>query len=371
MTRTQTVNEDKAALLREEVARGKIDRRDFMRMSALLGLTAVGGAYSESARGQSTEIVLANAGGDSVRGFEQALTMPFMKDNPGIKVVIDGTQPNSAKIKAMVQANDVSWDVCDRNLPASIELGQQGLLEEIDYNIVDKSKLRAGHAGRWGCGEYLYANVIAYQTDLFDGRKPMTWKDFWNVKDFPGKRALRKHIDGQLEAALLADGVEPKDLYPIDLKRALDKIKEIKPHCIFWETGSEAQQLLRDREVVMENIWNHRAAITRRDTNKRVDFHFNQGIAWVAAWIVPKGNKAGKEVFRFIASAQDPARQVKLFELVGNGPINPAASALIPEDLRVIDPGSPENFPLQIQVDAQWYADNSAIALTRYIETVS
>ena len=271
----------------------------------------------------------------------------------------------------MVQAGDVSWDVCDRNLPASIELGQQGLLEEIDYTIVDKSKLRAAHTGRWGCGEYLYANVIAYQTDLFDGRKPMTWKDFWNVKEFPGKRALRKHIDGQLEAALLADGVEPQNLYPIDLKRALDKIKEIKPHCIFWETGSEAQQLLRDREVVMENIWNHRAAITRRDTNKRVDFHFNQGLAWVAAWIVPKGNKAGKEVFRFIASTQDPARQVELFKLVGNGPINPAASAIIPEDLRLIDPGSPTNFPLQIPVDAQWYADNSAVALTRYIEAVS
>jgi putative spermidine/putrescine transport system substrate-binding protein len=121
----------------------------------------------------------------------------------------------------------------------------------------------------------------------------------------------------------------------------------------------------------MENIWNHRAAITRRDTNKRVDFHFNQGIAWVAAWIVPKGNKAGKEVFRFIASTQDPARQVELFKLVGNGPINPAAAALIPEDLRIVDPGSPANFPLQVQVDAQWYADNSAAALTRYIETVS
>jgi putative spermidine/putrescine transport system substrate-binding protein len=62
---------------------------------------------------------------------------------------------------------------------------------------------------------------------------------------------------------------------------------------------------------------------------------------------------------------------VELFKLVGNGPINPAAAALIPEDLRIVDPGSPANFPLQVQVDAQWYADNSAAALTRYIETVS
>ena len=53
MTRTQTVNEDKAALLREEVARGKIDRRDFMRMSALLGLTAVGGRIANRLAGRA------------------------------------------------------------------------------------------------------------------------------------------------------------------------------------------------------------------------------------------------------------------------------------------------------------------------------
>jgi putative spermidine/putrescine transport system substrate-binding protein len=371
MFRAQTISEDYAELLREELARGTIDRRAFLRASALLGLGAATLVHGGPALAADKEVVLANAGGDSIRGFEQAFTMPFMKDNPGIKVVIDGTQPNSAKIKAMVEAKNVTWDVCDRNLPASIELGQQGLLEEIDYAIVDRSKLRPEHNGKWGAGEYLFANVIAYQTDAFDGRKPMTWKDFWNVKDFPGKRGLRKHIDGQLEAALLADGVEPKDLYPIDLKRALDKIKEIKPNCIFWETGSEAQQLLRDREVVMENIWNHRGAITRRDTNKRVDFHFNQGIAWVAAWIVPKGTKAQKEVMRFIASTNDPARQIELFKLVGNGPINPAASAMIPEDLRIIDPGSPTNYPLQIPANSQWYADNSGPALTQYIEAVS
>src|ERR1700722_19964872 len=119
----QTIHEDKAELLREEYVFGNIDRRSFMRLSALLGSSAAAG-FSASALAQSTEIVLANAGGDSVRGFERALTMPFMEDHPGIKVVIDGTQPNSARIKAMVQAGDVSWDVCDRNLPASIELGQ-------------------------------------------------------------------------------------------------------------------------------------------------------------------------------------------------------------------------------------------------------
>lgn len=370
MDRYQTAQEDILELIEGQHRKGAINRRGFLLAAAALGgmPLAAGTALAEI---KAKEIVLANSGGDYVRGFYEAFGVPFEKAHPGVKVVVDGAGPWSAKIKAMVETKNTIWDACDRNLAAALELGQQGLLEDIDYSVIDKSMIRPEHVARWGCASYMFANVITYQTDAFAGRKPLTWKDFWNVKDFPGKRALRKHIDGQLEAALLADGVSPKDLYPIDMKRALDKIRQIKEHCIFWSTGAEAQQLLRDREVTICNLWNHRSAVMRRETNKRVDFHFNEGISWVAAWIVPKNNPAGKDVFQFIRAAQEPERQVALFKLVGNGPTNPTASAMLPEDEKILDPGSPANYPLQIPVDNQWYADNSAQALSQYIEAVS
>jgi putative spermidine/putrescine transport system substrate-binding protein len=371
MEKQQAFAEDALELLREGLASGRIDRRAFLRVCAVLGATAPLALRSGPAAAQAKEIVLSNAGGDAASAMQKVFAETYMKANPGTKVVVDGTFPSSAKIKAMVDANHVTWDVCDRNLPAALELGQQGLLAEIDYGIVDKKKMRPEHAGKWGAGSYIFSNVLCYQTGAFGGRKPMTWKDFWNVKDFPGKRALRKHIDGQLEAALLADGVEPSKLYPLDLGRALDKIKELKPHCIFWSTGAESQQLLRDREVVMANVWNTRASVLRRESGKKIDFHYNEAPLWVAAWIVPKGNPAGKDVFRLIASTQDPGKQVELFKLLGNGPVNPAASAMVPDDLKVIDPSSPANYKIQIPVDPEWYAKHSATALQRYIEAVS
>jgi putative spermidine/putrescine transport system substrate-binding protein len=364
----QTHAEDCLELLREQFVKGAIDRRRFLQFAAVLG---AGAATGGTALAQAKEIVLANAGGDAATAMQKAYGDTYMKEVPGAKVVVDGTLPSSAKIKAMVEAKNTTWDICDRNLPAALELGSQNLLEEIDYGVVDRGKLRPEHAGKWGCGNYIFSNVITYQSKAFGGRTPMTWKDFWNVKDFPGKRALRKHIDGQIEAALLADGVAPKDLYPIDLKRALGKIRELKPHCIFWSSGAESQQILRDNEVVMANLWNTRASVLRRETQQRVDFHYNEALLWVGAWIVPKNNPAGKDVFRFMASTQDPAKQVELFKLLGNGPINPAASALVPEDLKVIDPGSPANYARQAQVSAEWYAKNSAAALSAYIEAVS
>lgn len=368
MGKNQNHAADCLELLVDQVNRGVIDRRRFVQLASFFAVSA---GSASTAYAQAKEIVLANAGGDAVTAMGKAYGEPFMKQTPGIKVVVDGTFPASAKIKAMVEAKNTTWDICDRNLPASLELGGQGLLEEIDYSVVDKAKLRPEHAGKWGCGSYIFSNVLTYATDAFGGRTPMTWKDFWNVKDFPGKRSLRKHIDGQLEAALLADGVAPKDLYPIDLKRALNKIKEIKPHCVFWSTGAESQQVLRDKEVVMANLWNTRASVLRRESQKKIDFHYNEAALWVGAWIVPKNNPAGKEVFKFMASTQDPARQVQLFEMLGNGPVNPAAAPLVPEDLKVIDPSSPANYAKQIPVDAEWYAKNSAAALTAYLEAVS
>ena len=58
---------------------------------------------------------------------------------------------------------------------------------------------------------------------------------------------------------LLADGVAPDDLYPLDVDRAFAKLKPLLPDLIFWEGGAQSQQLFRDGEVVMGNIWHTRA----------------------------------------------------------------------------------------------------------------
>ena len=268
----------------------------------------------------------------------------------------------------------MTWDVCDRNLAASLELGRPGFLEPIDYGIVDKDKLRPGHAREWGAGNYIYSHPLVYDREVFGDTPPRSWKDFWNVKDFPGMRGIRKHIDGMLEPALLADGVAPEDLYPLDVDRAFEKIKEIKEikeHTIFWSSGSESQQLFRENEVSMSIMWSTRASVLRRESERRFDYDFNQASLWVGAWIVPKGNPAGSKAMELIAVAQDPQAQVELLELTGNGTINPAAAELTPPGLQEIDPGYPSNFDMQVEADYDWYADNTADVLNRYIDLVS
>jgi|HigsolmetaAR202D_1030399.scaffolds.fasta_scaffold09794_4 Spermidine/putrescine-binding periplasmic protein len=346
-----------------------VSRRAFCAGLAALGLSPLV-ATMQPVDAKEPDIVLVNWGGDSVKAMDQAYVQPFLEANPGEGIKIDSSGATSGKIKAMVEAGRVVWDMCDRAFHASLQLGREGLLEEIDYSVVDKSKVLPGFAGRWGVANYCFANVLTYDTRAFGGRKPESWADFWNIKDFPGRRTLRRHIDSTLEVALLADGVPIDKIYPIDVKRAFDKVKQIKDHVTFWSSHADSYKLLRDGEVTMGCLAHTRSVTLRRDTNGAIDFTFNQGIFWVSGWIVPKGNPAGKRVWKMIASTQDPAGQIELLKLMGNGPVNPAANALITPDLAAINPSSPENLKRMVVADMEWYAANSNTVLNQFIDNV-
>lgn len=323
------------------------------------------------ASAQDVEIVLANFGGSAAKATSEVYVAAFNQMGKGAKVRVDGGGPTSGKIKAIVESGRISWDVVDRNYHGSLELGPQNLLEEVDYSIVDSKKVLPGYAGKWGVGSYTYANVLAWNNKAFkNGRVPKTWADFWNVKDFPGKRTMRKYVDGVVEAALLADGVPLDKLYPLDLPRAFKKLRELKSHLIFWGNHAEARQLLRDQEVTMACVAHSNAVELKAETKGDIDFTFNQGTLFVSGWAVLKGSPARKKNWEFIASTQDPARQVEMFKRLGWGPINPAANTLLPTELQAGNPSNPKNLAVMAKADNDWYAKNSADAVKRFLDEV-
>jgi putative spermidine/putrescine transport system substrate-binding protein len=364
---------DCLALGLERLSRREIDRRTFLSAAGALGLApALLRPGRAEAQGKPKEVVVANWGGDAVKHYADAWGKPYEKDT-GIKVVIDGTGPTAGKLRAMVEAKNATWDVADAGPGTCLILGKAGILEEIDYNVVDRTKVRPEFVYRWGLANYLFSYVLAYDKTKFGNNPPKSWKDFWDVKGFPGKRTLRKDIQGVLEVALMADGVpaDPNKLYPIDEKRGFDLIRKIKDQTVFWTSGAQSQELLRDGECSMGFIWNTRATALFRDTKGRIDFTWNQGVLSPGVWVVPKGNPAGKAVYDFIKSTQIPERQVALLVAFGNGPANPAAAPLVPAELRRFDPGYPDNAKLQVPIGAEWYGEHQDRALAQYIDVIS
>ena len=124
-----------------------------------------------------------------------------------------------------------------------------------------------------------YSSVLAYSQKKYTAEAaPNSWADFWDVKKFPGRRALRNHPIATLEAALMADGVAPDKLYPLDVDRAFKKLEEIKPNItVWWTSGAQSAQLLNDGEVDMVMAWNGRVSALTKEGAK-VAYTYNQGI---------------------------------------------------------------------------------------------
>ena len=73
------------------------------------------------------------------------------------------------------------------------------------------------------------ANVIACNPSIIS-KCPTNAQQFWDVQGYPGPRAMDAVTpDATLLFALLADGVSKDKLYPIDITRAINKLKKIKP----------------------------------------------------------------------------------------------------------------------------------------------
>lgn len=360
-----------------KLARGQIDRRGFL--SALAGIGALSAAgIGTRAHAADGELVIVNWGGPAVEAYQNAWGLPFTAAT-GIEVIVDGTGPSSSKIRAMVEAGAVTWDVCDTGAGTTLVLDKAGVLEAIDYSVVDKEKVVQDYAYDAGVANYLFSYVLAFNKTRFE-TPPDSWADFWDLEAFPGMRTMRKQPDGQLEAAMMAAGRSIDEVYPIDLDLAMSKFREIRDNVIVWGSGSESQQLFRSMEVDMGNIWHTRANLLNQDMRGDVEWTWNQGVATAGMWNVPKGNPAGiKTAMDFIASTQAPEGQVELFLAMGNGPANPAAAALVPDDRKWADPGQPEHWAVQRKLDATWYqADsgkgdltNDALARELYIDVFS
>ena len=358
---SEVILRDCIELGQERVKSGKLSRRVFLEAMALLGITPVAlYAAPAKAQGKPKEIVLANSGGAAVKAHTEAFALPYEKDT-GIKIVVEAsTTSMRGRIKAMVEAKHVIWDTCDLDPNGSLVLGRLGFLDEIDYSIVDKNKVLPGFAFKWGVVNYHFGYAITYDKTKFGNNPPQNWRDFWNVKDFPGRRAMYKSILGAFEAALMASGLPPDQskIYPPDEKLAWDMLRQIKPHVLFYSNGAQSEQLLRDGDCTMGSLWNSRSTSLYKETNGRIDFTFNEGFLSAGAWCVPKGNPAGKAVYDFIRSMQIPERQAALFVVLGVGPANPAAASLIPADMSKFNMTAPENARRMLPFDQVWIADN-------------
>lgn len=371
-TSDQNYQSDLAEIAAEKYKAGTLSRRGFLTAMGALGLVPLLGGKASA---QATEVVVCNWGGAASDILRDVLGAAFEAEY-GIPVRVDGDGPSPGKVRAMVESGAVVWDVCDSGAGSAIVMREAGVIQDIDYSIVDRAKVFPGTDLPMAVGNLFFSYVLAYNPTMFGGEPPKNWADLWNVKDFPGMRTFRKSVRGQLEAAAQAMGVPRDEVYQFlddeGIKAAIAKFRELRDNIIVWGTGSDSQNLFLQGEVSCGNIYHSRGYLLKDQMEPGTfGITFEGGVLQPGMWVVPKNNPAGTEMaMNFIAAAQDPALQVEWFRQIGYGPINPEAAKLVPAELNTYNPNTPEHVAQQVIYNDEWYGKNQVSAEELYIDAL-
>lgn len=369
-TEPQSFHADCVRLAHELLARGRVDRRSFLAGLAALGAAPMAGG---AARAQGNrEITMVNWGGVANQGFGQFYGEPFMADNAGWKVIQDSSGPSAGKIRSQVEAGKVAWDLCDSSGSSSIQLGGLNLLAKIDYSIVPRDTvIDPAFTLEYGAAPYSFSSVLVYDSSKFP-EPPRNWADFWDTKKFPGRRLLRRDALTSLDAAMMSLGKTKENLYPIDVRAALARVRELKRDLVYWTSGSESENIMRTGEAVMGLIWHTRAKVLFEETQGRIASTWNQGFLQQGIFVIPRGNPSGEMAQRLLGSMlSKPDPQVGLLQFLGNGPTHKDAAARVPEALKRFNPTDPANAAQQVVIGTEWWGRNYIQTNQDFLDTIS
>ena len=322
----------------------------------LAAMLAVFGASTSAA-----ELTIVNFGGANGNAQKVGFNVPFQTAT-GIKLTVAEYNGEQAKVKAMVEAKHVNWDVVE------VESGElnrgcdEGLYEKLDWSkIANKSDLIPEAVQVCGVGFVVWSTVFAYDADKLK-TAPTSWADFWDVKKFPGKRGMRKGARYNLEFALIADGVPVKEVYKVlDTKdgqdRAFKKLEQLKPNIQWWEAGAQPPQFLVAGDVAMSTAFNGRIDAAQRE-GKNLKVVWDGSIYDLDYWVIPKGspNKALAEQYIKYTVTSKP--QQDYVHQIAYGPANVAAIKSLDAKTLSNLPNSPINGKNAVLQDIRFWTDH-------------
>lgn len=345
--------------------RETIGRRDLLALTAGASAAALAAPALAQTPARPDRIVVNQSGGAMANLMRRSYFAEFERRH-GIRVV-DTSPVDFGKLRAMVESDNVEWTVTELGGQDFIRAKNMNLLAPLDFSIIDISMYPQAVRDTHCFPSSVYSTILGYRSDVFPGgNHPKGWADFWDVRRFPGPRSMRNHPVDNLEFALLADGVTPEQLYPLDMDRAFRKLEEIRPHVtVWWTTGAQPAQLLVDREVVLATGWNGRFfEIGRRGAP--VGFEWTQGCIKQNAFGIPRGAADSVWGQHFLQVMTMPQLQAMYATELAYPGLHPETPNFVAPDIRPHLPTAPDNLSKQVWLNVEWWTDNGQRAQERW-----
>lgn len=291
------------------------------------------------------------------------------EDETGTRVNVIQYTGGIEEIRRQVRAWNVKWDVVDLELFDAIRACEEGLLEPIDPESLPAAPDGTPASEDFinvslmpcGVGNVVGSTVVSYDRERFE-KGPETLEDFFNLKQFPGRRGLRRSPQGNLEWALVADGVPRGNVYEVlsteaGVDRAFTVLNRIKPYIEWWEEGEEAIRLLETGQVVMSSVYSGRVddAVQRGEP---LEIVWDHQVWFYDVWGIPRHGRNTEQAMDFLKYATSTESLAAQARYIPYGPVRQSSLALLEPELRKRLPTSEQNLKTAIELDAHWWSEN-------------
>ncbi|GAA0786893.1 extracellular solute-binding protein [Roseibium denhamense] len=347
--------------------------------TAILAGTAL--AFASTAA-VAEDMTVVSWGGAYQASQKNAYADPYMEANPDINIIWDESSNEAvAKLRAMNEAGNVTWDLVDVVASDAMRLCDEGLAMEIDHDEV----LAAAPDGTSASDDFgdlivsdcfipqiVYSTTFGYRSDVeaWGGKEPDDICDVFDLEAFPGKRSLEKRPINNMEWALLCDGVAKEDVYDVletdeGIDRAFAKLDSIKDSVVWWSAGAETPQLLADGEVVIGSTYNGRLFALIEEQKQPVKMLWDAQVFDLDGWIIPTGLPDDRlaMVKDFVKFATDTQRLADQAKYISYGPARKSSAPLVGQhadlgiDMAPHMPTDPENAKNTFLYNYEWWAD--------------
>ena len=344
----------------------------------LLATTAL--AMSAGAA-SAVDLTFVSWGGAYQESQLKAYAEPYMAMHPDVNIIWDESSAEAvAKLRAMNEAGNLTWDLVDVTVSDSMRLCDEGLARPID----GATELAAAPDGTDADTDFgatrvnecfvpqiVYSTTWGYRTDLVGDTPPSSVCDVFDLAKYPGKRAMQKRPIDNVEWALYCDGVAKEDLYSVlgtdeGVARAFAKLDTIKDQVVWWTAGAETPQLLADGEVVMGSTFNGRLFSAIVEQKQPIAMLWDMQSYDLDGWIVPTGLAPEREavVMDFLKFATDTQRLADQAKFISYGPARKSSAPLVGKhaelgiEMAPHMPTDPANATNVHRYDYTWWADH-------------
>lgn len=297
------------------------------RLTGLSGLLAVSSLASLPVHATGDNLVIGAWPGAYGKAQEAAIIRPF-KDTTGVSVDVVPQPAGSGSAVVEIPTNADVIEIGGRDLEAACARGDLVPLEDIVLEQgADGREPREDFMpqalNRCGVGSFVWSTLFIADPVQFKKGAPRTIKDVFDVRRFPGKRALLKDPRGLLEMSLAADGVKGDQIYPLlardgGLQRALRRLGRMRGQIAWVERPSEALRQLSSGEAGLAMTFSGRAF--RPAVSNGYKLIWDGSVHDVTYWAVPRTTRNSDAARTFIKFATAPARLAAQSRLWPYGP---------------------------------------------------